>query len=104
MSFVVDKALADLQEFVPLIGTMCNPGLRERHWKEMSEIAGTDITPDAGTTLRKVLKLELEPYLEQFDIISGAATKVVFLWLHLLVRACVVICLKRTSQMLGFRG
>ena len=45
----------------------------------MSEIAEKDITPDAGTTLRKVLKLELEPFLEQFDVISGAATKVIII-------------------------
>lgn len=83
-----------LQEYIPLIGTLCNPGLRERHWKQMSEIAEIDITPDAGTTLRKVLKLELEPFLEKFDVISGAATKVTYLWLYTLARhtACCCCC------------
>ncbi|KAL8592235.1 hypothetical protein ACOMHN_030910 [Nucella lapillus] len=63
------------KERVPLIGIMCNPGLRERHWKQMSEISKFDITPDTGTTLRKVLKMELEPFLDQFEVVSGAATK-----------------------------
>lgn len=54
----------------------CNPGMRERHWKQMSDIVGHDITPDAGTTLGKVLKQNLSSYLEQFSTISVAASKV----------------------------
>ena len=55
---------------------MCNPGMRDRHWKGMSDIAGFDLTPDAGTTLRKMLKLNLEQYMEQFESISAGASKV----------------------------
>ena len=58
-----------------MIGIMCNRGMRTRHWKNMSDIAGFDLTPDSGTTLRKMLKLNLEPYMDQFEGISGAATK-----------------------------
>lgn len=65
-----------LQEFIPVISIMCNPGVRTRHWKQMSDIAGFDLTPDSGSTLRKVLKLNLDPYMEQFEQISGAASKV----------------------------
>uniref|UniRef100_G1R6N8 Dynein axonemal heavy chain 12 n=1 Tax=Nomascus leucogenys TaxID=61853 RepID=G1R6N8_NOMLE len=53
--------------------TMCR--MRARHWKQMSEIVGYDLTPDSGTTLRKVLKLNLTPYLEQFEVISAGASK-----------------------------
>lgn len=42
----------------------------------MSELMGFDITPNAGTTLRKVLKLEIAPHMEMFEGISAAATKV----------------------------
>ena len=42
----------------------------------MSEIAGFNITPDSGTSLRKVLKYNLESYMEQFEAISAAASKV----------------------------
>ena len=72
LSFVATS----VQEIVPVISIMCNPGIRERHWAKMSEIAGFDLTPDTGTTLRKVLKLNLDPYMEQFEQISGAASKV----------------------------
>lgn len=42
----------------------------------MSQIVGYDLTPDAGTTLRKFLKQNLTPYLEKFESISAAASKV----------------------------
>ncbi|KAK6177269.1 hypothetical protein SNE40_015399 [Patella caerulea] len=67
--------MKDFKDNIPYISIMCNPGIRTRHWTQMSEIAGFDLTPDSGTTLRKVLKLELDPYMEQFETISGGASK-----------------------------
>ena len=64
------------QENIPLISVMCNKGMRPRHWAQMGEIVGYDITPDSGTTLRKMVKLNLGGHMEQFDTVSAAATKV----------------------------
>lgn len=50
--------------------------MRARHWKQLSEIVGYDLTPDSGTTLRKILKLNLAPYLDKFEVISAGASKV----------------------------
>lgn len=50
--------------------------MRTRHWQQMSNIVGYDLTPDSGTTLRKVLKQNLAPYLEEFEAISVGASKV----------------------------
>ena len=58
------------------MGVLCNSGLRQRHWKSMSEIIGDNITPDSGTTLRKMLKNDITPCFEQFEIISTGASKV----------------------------
>nr|XP_019953955.1 PREDICTED: dynein heavy chain 12, axonemal-like [Paralichthys olivaceus] len=72
------SALEQIQQFkehIPLVSVMCNPGIRARHWKEMSNIVGSDLTPDSRTTLRNVLKQNLGPYLEKFETISAAATK-----------------------------
>ena len=35
----------DFKENIPLISALFNPGLRERHWVKMSEIAEQDLTP-----------------------------------------------------------
>ncbi|KAK7490595.1 hypothetical protein BaRGS_00018198, partial [Batillaria attramentaria] len=75
VSNCIQGEMKTFKESIPLIVIMCNPGIRDRHWKQMSQIAGFDLTPDAGTTLRKVQKLELEPFLDKFEVISGAATK-----------------------------
>uniref|UniRef100_A0A8C5R657 Dynein axonemal heavy chain 12 n=1 Tax=Leptobrachium leishanense TaxID=445787 RepID=A0A8C5R657_9ANUR len=49
--------------------------IRSRHWLQISEIVSYDLTPNSGTTLRKVLKQNLTPYLEKFEQISAAASK-----------------------------
>lgn len=64
------------QEHIPVVTILCNPGISTRHWAQMSDIVGYDLTPDSGTTLRKVLKQNLTPYLDQFESISVAASKV----------------------------
>lgn len=64
------------QDHIPVVCILCNQGIRARHWNQMSEIVGYDLTPDSGTTLRKVLKQNLTPYLEEFESISAAASKV----------------------------
>uniref|UniRef100_A0A8C4T2P1 Dynein axonemal heavy chain 12 n=1 Tax=Erpetoichthys calabaricus TaxID=27687 RepID=A0A8C4T2P1_ERPCA len=46
-----------------------------RHWDQMSAIVEYDLTPNSGTTLRKVLKYNLGPYLDKFETISAAASK-----------------------------
>ena len=83
-----------VQEIVPVISIMCNPGIRERHWSKMSEIAGFDLTPDTGTTLRKVLKLNLDPYMEQFEQISAAASKVSQNHSSVCMCVCVCVCVR----------
>uniref|UniRef100_A0A670IKF9 Dynein axonemal heavy chain 12 n=1 Tax=Podarcis muralis TaxID=64176 RepID=A0A670IKF9_PODMU len=64
------RAVVEERENIPLVTILCNPGIRARHWKQMSEIVGYDLTPDSGTTLRKVLKQNLTPFLEKFETIS----------------------------------
>jgi dynein heavy chain len=54
---------------------LCNPGIRDRHWEKMSEIAKRNLKPDAGTTLRKVLRMGLEPFMGEFEVVSAGATK-----------------------------
>ena len=64
------------QENVPIIATLCNPGMRDRHWDQMGAKIGFSITPDSGTTLRKMLRHNLVPFMEELEVISGAASKV----------------------------
>ncbi|XP_015752501.1 PREDICTED: dynein heavy chain 12, axonemal-like [Acropora digitifera] len=71
----VQDQIRDFKEHIPVVSVMCNPGIRARHWKAMSDIIGFDITPDSGSTLRKVLKFNLKPHMDEFEGISGGASK-----------------------------
>ncbi|KAI9333781.1 dynein heavy chain and region D6 of dynein motor-domain-containing protein [Zopfochytrium polystomum] len=60
---------------IPMIQVLCNPGMRDRHWAKMSAAAGFELKPDSNSSLRKMLKLNLDQFLPQFQEISDAAAK-----------------------------
>ncbi|XP_052828077.1 dynein axonemal heavy chain 3 [Octopus bimaculoides] len=60
---------------IPLVKALCNPGIKNRHWKMMSEKVGFDITPQEDTPLSEILKLDLERYLDELSAISSQANK-----------------------------
>ncbi|XP_027026371.2 dynein axonemal heavy chain 12 [Tachysurus fulvidraco] len=71
----VIEQLKEFKEHIPTVSILCNPGIRVRHWEQMSQIVNYDMMPNSGTTLRKVLKQNFTPYLEKFETISAAASK-----------------------------
>jgi dynein heavy chain len=71
----VKGKLEKFKTYIPLITMLRSPGLKERHWAEMSQIVGTDITPTAETTLANVLERELSPYVGKFEGICDRASK-----------------------------
>jgi dynein heavy chain, axonemal len=78
MHTICEAVKSQVQTFktnVPLINVLCNPGLRPRHWEKISEIVSFNLQPDSSTTLRKLLNLSLEKFIEQFEVVSGAASK-----------------------------
>lgn len=73
-----NTSLANVKQFRPtmyIISIFSNPALCQRHWDEMSNLIGYDLTPNAGTTLRKMMAKGFGDLLEQFEIISVGATK-----------------------------
>ncbi|KAJ3192416.1 Dynein heavy chain 7, axonemal [Irineochytrium annulatum] len=60
---------------IPIIRVLCNPGMRDRHWSKLSAIAGFEIKPDGTSSLRKMLKMNLEQFLAPFQDVSDAASK-----------------------------
>ncbi|KAJ2998719.1 Dynein heavy chain 7, axonemal [Globomyces sp. JEL0801] len=71
----VKEKIDEFEVNLPLMQVICNPGMRDRHWEKMSEIAKQDIKPDGSTSLRKMLKLNLESSLGSFQEVSDAAAK-----------------------------
>lgn len=60
---------------MPIIQTLGNPGMKDRHWEKVSEIVGFPIKVDADLTLAKIIDYGLDDYIEKFESISEAATK-----------------------------
>ncbi|GIY29723.1 dynein heavy chain 7, axonemal, partial [Caerostris darwini] len=71
----VKSTVEKFKEYIPLVQTLCNPGLRDRHWDQISEIVGFPLKPDKSTTLSKLIGLNLQEYIPQFEVISEAASK-----------------------------
>ncbi|XP_071745459.1 dynein axonemal heavy chain 12 [Lepeophtheirus salmonis] len=67
--------IKSFQKNIQLITCLCNPGLRKRHWIRMGSIIGFDITPNSGSSLRKMLCLNLEQYMPELEKISNMATR-----------------------------
>lgn len=74
----VAKDIVDFQKNIPVIKILCNPGLKERHWEEISAVAQAQINPekkDSQMTLKTALQYELDKYLDQIEIINDTATR-----------------------------
>ena len=64
-----------MQLNIPIIQCLCNPGIRQRHWNQMGAVIGFDITPNSGSSLRKVLRLDLSRHMDRLSAISVSATR-----------------------------
>lgn len=64
------KDMNNFLNFVPLAICFCNPALRKRHWDEMSSVSGENLLPNAGTTLKKFIELDLMNHIEIFQVIN----------------------------------
>lgn len=67
----IDKFKAHL----PILHTICNPGIRDRHWDLMSDIVGFDIRPQEDTSLHAMLEYGLNKHLARLEEIGAAAAK-----------------------------
>ncbi|XP_028254184.1 dynein heavy chain 7, axonemal isoform X2 [Parambassis ranga] len=66
----------DFKEHIPMVQVLCNPGLRERHWNAMSDLAGISLQPSEDQAcVSYFLSMRLEQHLDSFNGISEAASK-----------------------------
>lgn len=61
--------------FLPLISAVCNPGLRDRHWAQMSEVVGFELKRDDHTSLDRLLGRRVEEKMDQLQELSDIASR-----------------------------
>ncbi|KAM8960487.1 dynein axonemal heavy chain 3 [Pelodytes ibericus] len=60
---------------LPIISVICNRGMKSRHWEQISEIVGYDVTPEPGTSLISMLEFGLTKFIDKLEQIGGSASK-----------------------------
>jgi len=75
LAATVRERIEEFKDRMPVVMTLGNPGMKARHWEQISTIAGIPIKFDADLTLGKVLAMGLDAYIAQFEGVSEAATK-----------------------------
>ncbi|NXU51136.1 DYH3 protein, partial [Turnix velox] len=67
--------LTKFKQHLPVLSIVCNRGMKERHWEQISKIVGCEIRPDETTTLQNMLEFGLSKYIDQLEPIGAAASK-----------------------------
>ncbi|KMS94585.1 hypothetical protein BVRB_019920 [Beta vulgaris subsp. vulgaris] len=55
-------AIADFRLHVPTITNLRNPGLRPRHWQQISELLGQSVVPDQNLSWAQLLTLDINAH------------------------------------------
>ncbi|KAK7898572.1 hypothetical protein WMY93_019425 [Mugilogobius chulae] len=63
------------KQHLPVLTTICNPGIKDRHWELISSIVGTSVKPDDDSSLLQMLDLGLANFSKQLEEIGASASK-----------------------------
>ncbi|XP_008202999.3 dynein heavy chain 3, axonemal [Nasonia vitripennis] len=67
----VDK----FKQFLPLLASICNPGLQPRHWERIGQVAGVAIVPRPDSSLSEMIEYGLLVHVVKLEEISSGASK-----------------------------
>ncbi|RXG59112.1 hypothetical protein Avbf_01111 [Armadillidium vulgare] len=71
----VKEKIEVFRQYVPILQCICNPGLRERHWKLLGENLGTPIELTESTSLGDMIEAGLPSVQRKLEEISHSASK-----------------------------
>ncbi|XP_030747452.1 dynein heavy chain 3, axonemal isoform X2 [Sitophilus oryzae] len=72
---MVRAKVEKFRQFLPVLQTVCNKGLQQRHWDRISEIVGTTLVITPDSTLNDMIEAGLPKYSQQLEEVSASATK-----------------------------
>ncbi|CAK9112546.1 Dynein axonemal heavy chain 1 (Axonemal beta dynein heavy chain 1) (Ciliary dynein heavy chain 1) (Heat shock regulated protein 1) (HSRF-1) (hDHC7) [Durusdinium trenchii] len=71
----IKKEADTFKQYLPLIHALCNPGLRPRHWEEISEVVHFAMERDSAFTLSRVVDMDVATHLTALQEISDSASR-----------------------------
>eukprot|EP00741_Cyanophora_paradoxa_P002452 tig00000076_g2377.t1 len=75
---IANQIKAEMDEFkpvLPLVAALRNPGMRDRHWEQLSKDLGFQIKLDETSSLVKVQQMNLQDHLETIQRVGESAGK-----------------------------
>ncbi|EKX31285.1 hypothetical protein GUITHDRAFT_83228, partial [Guillardia theta CCMP2712] len=72
---ILKEKLDQFKPYLPIIQGLRTPGMRDRHWAQLSTTVGVEIKPDVSLTLKYMLELGIEKYGDVITEISEVASK-----------------------------
>ena len=72
--YVKDR-IERFRQYLPVLQCICNPGLRERHWKQLSDHLGDPLQLDPETSLADMIEAGLQTIAKKLEEISHSASK-----------------------------
>ncbi|KAA6362277.1 MAG: putative Dynein heavy chain 1, partial [Streblomastix strix] len=72
---LVKGQMDELAPRMPMIVALRNPGMKDRHWKQLEEVCKQDIKPKKGTTLNDMLNLDIQDHKDEIMKICDIAAK-----------------------------
>lgn len=67
--------LEDFKAYLSLLGAICNPGMRGRHWQAVSNSAGFKVAPSEDESLHNLLQNGLLKHVKEIQDISDSASR-----------------------------
>ncbi|KAH8863214.1 Dynein heavy chain 1, axonemal [Schistosoma japonicum] len=71
----VKLSIEEFKPYLPLMQSLRNPGMRQRHWEQLSEELGMNIVPKATLTFSKCLEMHLQDHIDIISKIADVAGK-----------------------------
>ncbi|XP_071449339.1 dynein axonemal heavy chain 3-like [Hetaerina americana] len=72
---MVKAKVEKFKQLLPVLHTICNKGMKERHWQQISEIVGVPIIPTEESTLAEMIEFGLPKHISELEEIGTRATK-----------------------------
>ncbi|XP_060604387.1 dynein axonemal heavy chain 1-like isoform X2 [Ruditapes philippinarum] len=67
--------IEEFKPFIPLIQGLRNPGMRSRHWDQLSNELGFSVVPKANLTFSKCLEMNLNDHIQTIAKVAEVAGK-----------------------------